>query len=164
MKNKTTRKNTSWTVDMIQDEAFKYKSRWEFNKGSVSAYHTALKKGILDKICSHMPQAMSGYDKTKAGSIYLIIIDDKYLGYGITGDLNQRLKEHKRNLDLANRHHYLFASATFEDGQIPLDIENEIKEKFVQVDLEVEGFRTEATKAEHLDEILDIIHNYQKKS
>ena len=151
-----------WTKETIHAEALKYNSRVDFKDSAYGAYQSALERHIIDEVCSHMAQSVSGYDKSKQGSIYLITIDDDYLGYGITGNLDERLARHKRNLDNAGRTHTLFASATFEDGSIPLEIEQKIKDKFVQIDLEVDGFRTEATNKKHLDDILDIIHEYQK--
>lgn len=42
------------TLENLILEAKKYKSRGEFQKKSASAYVTARKRGLLDKICSHM--------------------------------------------------------------------------------------------------------------
>jgi hypothetical protein len=45
---------TNWTFEMLQKEAFKYKTRTEFSNKSRNAYSTAQSRGILDLICSHM--------------------------------------------------------------------------------------------------------------
>jgi hypothetical protein len=47
-------KYKKWTFEKLQEEALKYKTRGEFQKNSLSAYGTALKRKILNKICSHM--------------------------------------------------------------------------------------------------------------
>ena len=43
-----------WTDEAIFEEAKKYSSKEEFRKGNSSAYSIAYKKGIIDKVCSHM--------------------------------------------------------------------------------------------------------------
>ena len=43
-----------WSFETLKKEASKYNTRTEFQKANGSAYNTALKKGFLDKICSHM--------------------------------------------------------------------------------------------------------------
>lgn len=44
-----------WSKEKLQEEAFKYNTRSEFQHNSPSAYATSVHKGILDEICSHMP-------------------------------------------------------------------------------------------------------------
>jgi hypothetical protein len=48
------RLNEKWTDEELAQEALKYNTRSEFAKNSQGAYHTAYKRKILDKICSHM--------------------------------------------------------------------------------------------------------------
>jgi hypothetical protein len=43
-----------WTKERCQEEALKYKTRYEFQKNSGSAYYSAQKNKLLDEICSHM--------------------------------------------------------------------------------------------------------------
>jgi hypothetical protein len=43
-----------WTDEELHMEALKYKTRSEFKYVNASAYAVARKRGILDKICSHM--------------------------------------------------------------------------------------------------------------
>lgn len=52
-------KNKKWDFQKLQKEALKYKTRSEFSKLSSSAYVIARKSGILDIICSHMPNHVS---------------------------------------------------------------------------------------------------------
>ena len=47
------RKN--WTIEKIKEEALKYKTRNEFRKNNNAAYQAAIKKNLLNDICSHMP-------------------------------------------------------------------------------------------------------------
>ena len=53
---------TRWTLDKCMEEAMKYKTRGEFNKGS-SAYKAAYVNGWLNDICGHMvsPYKSPGY-------------------------------------------------------------------------------------------------------
>ena len=43
-----------WNKQLCAEEALKYKTKTDFNRGSVGAYTHALKHGFLDHICSHM--------------------------------------------------------------------------------------------------------------
>ena len=52
--------NIKWTFEALKKEAKKYKKRIDFQRGSASAYQTAIRKGCLDKICGHM---VNGYVK-----------------------------------------------------------------------------------------------------
>lgn len=47
---------TKWTDEAIIKEALKYKTRSEFEKGCVSAYHAAHKSGRFDDLCPHLPK------------------------------------------------------------------------------------------------------------
>jgi hypothetical protein len=49
--------NFKWTDKKLRKEALKYTTRAEFQKGSGAAYNAALKRGILDEICSHMKKS-----------------------------------------------------------------------------------------------------------
>jgi len=43
-----------WTKENCQKESLKYKTRFEFLKGSRGAYESSRRNGWLDDICSHM--------------------------------------------------------------------------------------------------------------
>jgi hypothetical protein len=52
---------TYWTLESLKLEALKYKTRKEFSNNS-SGYNTALARGVMDEICSHMaPSASEPY-------------------------------------------------------------------------------------------------------
>lgn len=44
-----------WTLEALQKEALKYHFRKDFENGSVGAYSSAVKRGYINSICSHMP-------------------------------------------------------------------------------------------------------------
>jgi hypothetical protein len=48
-------KKQKWTNQDLKDKALKYKTRAEFQNNEKSIYNTARNRGILDEICSHMP-------------------------------------------------------------------------------------------------------------
>ncbi|PSV61692.1 hypothetical protein [Photobacterium angustum] len=47
-------RQSKWTEKKIQIEASKYKYRANFNKEAPRAYDAARRRGLLDKVCSHM--------------------------------------------------------------------------------------------------------------
>ncbi|WP_269609662.1 GIY-YIG nuclease family protein [Prochlorococcus marinus] len=49
-------KPRKWTHEIIQKEALKYDRRSDFEKGTAGAYQAALKLGIIDQVCAHMPK------------------------------------------------------------------------------------------------------------
>lgn len=54
---------SKWTKDKCQEEAFKYTTRFEFQKKSSGAYHCAFLNKWLNEICSHMESRIWTKDK-----------------------------------------------------------------------------------------------------
>ncbi len=52
-------KYTYWSIKMLQDEAFKYTNRNDFQKISPNAYWVAHKREVLDQICVYMSPSVS---------------------------------------------------------------------------------------------------------
>jgi predicted GIY-YIG superfamily endonuclease len=51
-----------WTIkENCRKESLKYKTRYEFQKGSVSAYNSSWKNGWLDEICQNMVEVRKPY-------------------------------------------------------------------------------------------------------
>jgi len=50
-----------WTKELCYEEALKYNTRTEFQKGSSIAYRTAIVNSFLDEITSHMKSKKQGY-------------------------------------------------------------------------------------------------------
>lgn len=46
-----------WTKNLLQEEALKYNTRYEFQKKSRGAHASAQRQGLLDEICKHMSVA-----------------------------------------------------------------------------------------------------------
>lgn len=79
-------------IDNARKEALKYNSRAEFQKGSISAYDAAWRKGFLDEICSHMT-TVGGYNHR-----YVYEIADhnlKIVYVGLTCNPDERWQHHK---------------------------------------------------------------------
>lgn len=51
--------NFKWSLEKLQVEALKYKTRGEFQKLSRKAYDAAHDRGLLEQICKHMPKRIS---------------------------------------------------------------------------------------------------------
>lgn len=56
----TTNARVKWTEASVREEAKKYNTRKEFNKGNQSAYQAARKLEILDAVCAHMEKVKRG--------------------------------------------------------------------------------------------------------
>lgn len=54
-----------WSTKELIQEASKYITRSDFYKGSRGAYKAAIRLGILDEICSHMPYNRNKFKLTK---------------------------------------------------------------------------------------------------
>lgn len=52
-----------WTLEILQQEALKYKTRVEFQECSNPAYKSAWRQDLLDKICLHMNDVLSYHSK-----------------------------------------------------------------------------------------------------
>ena len=83
-------KTVRWTDESLKNEAAKYKTRGEFQKNNPVAYTTALRRGILDDICSHMQRAGSKYLRY----IYAYEFPDNSVYVGLTYDLDERNRAH----------------------------------------------------------------------
>jgi hypothetical protein len=53
---RTEKVKTKWTKEMIATEAQKYKKRSMFSRYSNTAYYAAVRMGILNEVCGHMPE------------------------------------------------------------------------------------------------------------
>jgi hypothetical protein len=53
----------------------KYSTRVDFKRRSRTAYSASLYHGIHECVCAHMVSGVTGFDKSKPGSLYYIKID-----------------------------------------------------------------------------------------
>ncbi len=85
--------------------------------------------------------------------LYLYNIDDTHLGYGITVDIRMRDKTHQKTFEdygYSGRLIYLFEGTGKEIEQV----EHNMKQSLELASLPLEGFRTEATRLNALNEVL----------
>lgn len=90
----------------------------------------------------------------------------KYLehtcGYGITGEFSVRDQSHRKNISRAGYSHTLVGY--FEMlGTEAARIETGLKRNFARIDTGIDGFRTEATGIENLQQVLNFINNQIKQ-
>lgn len=90
--NKVRKPKDYWTKERCQEEAFKYKSRSEFNKDSTSAYSKAWDNGWLEEICKHMTHIGNKYKRC----VYVYEFPDKNAYVGLTFNINNRIKQHSK--------------------------------------------------------------------
>lgn len=102
--------------------------------------------------------ASSGFDRSKTATLYMLITDAGFIGFGITGNLKVRLRTHKRNLNSQNIR--ILQVITFSgSGEDVLSAELIIKHKFANSRVLVEGFKTEAFSPDRLSGVLEYLRN-----
>lgn len=82
-----------WTKERCVNEALKYDSRAVFKKKSGGAYNASIKNGWLDSVCSHMKVCGNRIIRL----VYAYEFSDKSVYVGLTYNIEERDKEHKRN-------------------------------------------------------------------
>ena len=90
--------NGYWTDKKLQEESDKYETRDEFIKNSHSAYMTAYKKNLIDKLFkNHLNQGYSDKEEWKENSyvIYAYELEEFNSAYvGLTNNIKRRDKDH----------------------------------------------------------------------
>lgn len=88
------RKNRGyWTIERCKKEALKYISRSEFKKKSGGAYNAAKKNGWLDKLCINMVCLGNRIRRL----VYVYEFEDKSIYVGLTYNIDERDKKHRRD-------------------------------------------------------------------
>lgn len=77
-------------IEIVHNEALKYKSRLEFSIKSCSAYCSALRHNWVDKVCSHMEQI----GNIKNRMIYAYEFSDNTVYVGLTCNSIRRNEQH----------------------------------------------------------------------
>ncbi|WP_189443404.1 MULTISPECIES: GIY-YIG nuclease family protein [Cupriavidus] len=110
--------------------------------------------------------AEHGFDPDQPATVYvLVVIGDEggFTGYGITRDLDTRLRAHRKNLSDAGWTIARLHFAEFAHGRDALDVEALIKETFELTAQEIDGFRTEATHPCNYEKIIRIVDERKRK-
>lgn len=66
-----------WNFKSLKNEALKYNTRGEFIKKSNGAYKSAIRNGILDKICSHMKYNRNSFKLTIENCLSIALMYSK---------------------------------------------------------------------------------------
>jgi hypothetical protein len=89
------------TYEAIKEEALKYQSRREFSLKNGSAYQAAHRLGIIESVCSHMPNN----GNTSKRGIYAFEFPDNHVYVGLTYNFTIRKYQHlysqKQNINKA---------------------------------------------------------------
>jgi len=81
-----------WTKEKCQEESFKYETRSEFSRKSISAYSKAWENGWLDEICKHMTHIGNKFKRC----VYVYEFSDKNVYVGLTFNINNRIQQHSK--------------------------------------------------------------------
>ena len=86
-----------WTFDTVKQEAEKYNTKTEFQKGSPSAYTLAQKNNWLDDVTKHMSVVGNNFNRL----IYSFEFPDKSVYVGLTYNEKVRYEQHMKNIKSA---------------------------------------------------------------
>lgn len=84
-----------WTKERCQEEALKYNTRFEFEKGCISACLIARKNKWIDEICEHM--SIIGNRENRC--IYAAEFEDKHVYVGLTYNTKNRFADHLKDIN-----------------------------------------------------------------
>jgi predicted GIY-YIG superfamily endonuclease len=91
-----------------------------------------------------------------------VIQTEAFTGYGITDNLNRRLRDHRCLLGKHNLN--ILKTKTFEmTREIAIEIEHQIKTTFKTKRQEIKGFKTEACAKTHYSTVIGYIKEKQNE-
>jgi hypothetical protein len=107
----------------------------------------------------------TGFNKSKPAIFYILKVEGAYsnfTGYGISGNIDFRLKTHFTNL--TNRG-YSIVDKYFvrNSGDLVFELESNVKREFECNPQQVIGFKREATYYENYDKLIEYAVNYIKE-
>lgn len=104
--------------------------------------------------------AEHGFNPDQPAVLYVLYIDGPsgaFTGYGVTCDINTRLRAHRKNLALAGFKIQRQHTISFDLGRDALALESRIQHEFELIDQGIDGFRTEATHVWHFSEVIEML-------
>lgn len=110
--------------------------------------------------------AEHGFDPDQPATVYVLaIISDgsAFAGYGITRDLDTRLRAHRKKLSEAGWTIARLHFAEFAYGRDALEVETLIKQTFNLNAQDIDGFRTEATHPCNYESIIRLVDERKLK-
>jgi len=90
----------TWTYEKCKEEAFKYKSKSEFQNENYNVYRRAYDNGWIDSICTHMGPKGNIFKRR----IYVYIFDDGFFYVGLTCNSERRKEEHLKTNTSVYKH------------------------------------------------------------
>ncbi len=111
--------------------------------------------------------APKGFDKGAPGVFYVYEIShlgQDYIGYGITGNLEQRDKAHQTTFKSHGAVGTLLKTFTFESGESCAELETSVKEHFSLFTTGMDGFKTESTHLHNLEKLLNYALSWKSRS
>jgi hypothetical protein len=134
----------------------------EVELGRCSGIFTSLATNLARGKHSCRCAPKTGFSKEKDGFVYVLSVignSHSFTGFGVTGYIEKRLRTHTRLLG--------DAGFTIEDysvfpmfGDIAINVENSIKDKFPKFPQEVKGFITEATQHCYFNQVIAHVEDY----
>jgi hypothetical protein len=109
--------------------------------------------------------ARTGFNKNKPAIFYILKIEGAYsnfTGYGISGNIDFRLKTHFTNL--TNKGYSIVEKYLVNGGgDLIFELESNVKKDFERNPQQVVGFKREATYYENYDKLIEYAVNYIKE-
>jgi hypothetical protein len=154
--------HTKWTDEILAATAAEFGTRVDFLKANRKAYQMASHRGILDQVCVHMERGIGGFNPNIPGQVYIVSLESpvqSYIGFGISNDHKQRIKDHIRT---ANREGFSLTTIkviNFEIGKDSANLELKLKRNLPIVDTGLVGFKTEAILALDHNKLEGMLHD-----
>jgi hypothetical protein len=155
-----------FTKEDVMAISNKYKTRVDFQRHDGGAYNKALRDGFLDDACSHMEPAQK-FKPHLPSTFYLLVIDSssfKFIGYGITNNLDVRIKDHQYSLKKSAMFIETIQTYEFSDGFKAKYAEDLFRNKFPLLEIDVRGFKRENTDYGNLKDAIALIEEISLKS
>lgn len=100
--------------------------------------------------------AKTGFDEKKPAVFYVLKVsseNNEFIGFGISNNFERRISNHRVNCKRAD-YGVEVLSVIHMSGADARDFEREVKSRYPKNPVDIEGFRTEATYVEFLDQLL----------
>lgn len=149
--------------DEVLKIAQKYKTRVDFQKKDGGSYNNALRNGFLEEACAHMAPAQK-FRPELPSIFYVVTINSAelgtFIGYGITNDWTDRLRDHKLSLRKEGMSISDIRIFNLESGYIAKKIEDTFKASFPLLAIKVRGFKKENFAHDFLEDALILLKDF----
>lgn len=149
-----------FTKEQVLEISLKYETRVAFQKYDGGAYNKALRDGFLEVACSHM-SASQKFRTDLPTTFYLLKIASSqhgdFVGFGITNDWDDRLRDHKNSLKKMGMTIVDVKTFEFKDGIEAKRMEDKFKLQFEKLNIDVRGFKRENFHIKNYSVALEIL-------